>query len=86
MWEILNFLEKSEDDFIFSIETESGGSDEKLSYIGSSLTRVGIKREERVKFGDLLRWEDWIFGSDVFAKDCFEFFIEDIFSWSHDIF
>jgi hypothetical protein len=71
---ILDRDEKSENKLIFGIKTKSASSHEKVSNIGSSLSWISVKREESVKFGDVLRREDRVFGGNIFTEDGFEFF------------
>lgn len=71
---VVDFLNKSEDEFILGIETESAGSHEHISDVCSSLPGVGIEGEEGVELGDMFWRENWVFGGDVFGEDGLEFF------------
>ena len=51
---IVDVLNDSEDDVVFLIEPESGGSDKEVSDISSSLSGIGVEGEQSVKFGDML--------------------------------
>ena len=51
---VINFVEKSEDELVFSVEAESAGSHESVSDVGSSLSGVSVKAEESVKFSNVI--------------------------------
>jgi len=80
---IMDFVKKSEDELVFGIETKSACSHEDVSDVGSSLSGISIEGEESMKFGNVIGWEDGVFGGDVFTEDGFEFFLLD-FSFGHD--
>lgn len=74
---IMNLVEESENKFVFCIKTEGACSHENISYISSSLPGISIKGEKSVKFGDVFRREDWVFGGNILGEDSFEFFFLD---------
>jgi hypothetical protein len=81
---VVNFVEKSDDNLVFWVKAQGGGGEQNVSNISSSLTRIGVKRENCVDFGDVVGWEDRIFWSDVLGEDGFEILLCDLFLW-HEI-
>lgn len=51
---IMNFLEESENKFIFGVEAEGAGGDKQISDISSSLPGVCVEREQGVQFSDVV--------------------------------
>lgn len=69
---VIDFLEESEDELVFMVESEGAGSDEQFANISSSLPGISVKGEEGVQFLNVLSGEDGILASDILGEDCFE--------------
>lgn len=74
----IDFLDESEDELILDIKSEGASSEKDISCIGSSLTRIGIEREEGVQFRNAFGAEHWVLGTDVLGKHCLEFLLLDL--------
>lgn len=54
---------------VLGVEAESGGSDEEVADIGTTLTRVCVDGEEGVELLDGLSGEDRVLGANVLGED-----------------
>lgn len=81
---IMNFLQESEDNFVFGVKSESWGGEKDISNICSMLPRVSIQGEDLMNLGNVIRTKDGVFRSNILGKDGFEFFLLELFFW-HDI-
>ena len=50
----MDLLDESKDELVFGVEAESGGSDEDISDISSSLPWIGIEGEECVQLSNMV--------------------------------
>lgn len=75
---IMDFLQQPEDELVFLIETKGASSEQEFSDIGSSLSRVGVEREESVELSNSIWGEYCVFGANVLGKHCLQLLLLDI--------
>ena len=80
---VMDLWQESENKLVFAVETKSACGHQNISNVSSSLPGVSVKREKSVKLGNVVRWEDGIFGRNVLSEDGFEFLFLDL-PFGHD--
>ncbi len=80
---LINFYKSSVNELVFLLKAKCSGSHEDISDLNSSLSGIGVKREQCVELFDDFLVKDRVLVSDWFGHDGLKIFLVDLSSGQH---